>query len=104
MRHRIHRRIPRHKPSLIQRDRRKVEDRREHGLHDRDDETAVDDELRELGRAAVRVASVPKQEFGEVAELDDGKVGGERGLFAFFAYDADAWSKCQGVRRCVRLA
>ena len=73
-------------------------------MHDRDDETAVDDELCELGRAAVRVASVPKQEFGEVAELDDGKVGGERGLFAFFAYDADAWSKCQGVRRCVRLA
>ena len=58
----------------------------------------MNNELRELRAAAVRVAAVPEQELREEAELRDGKVGGERGLFAFLAYDADAWSKCQDVR------
>lgn len=88
-RHRIDRRIPNHEPPLVERDRRKVKDGREHGLHHRDDQAAVDDELGEFGGAAVRVAAVPHEEFGEVAELGDGEVGGEGGLFAFFAHDSD---------------
>jgi hypothetical protein len=33
---------------------------------------------------------VPQQQFGQVRELVDAKVGSERGLFAFFAYYSDA--------------
>ena len=50
----------------------------------------MDDELRQLGRAPVRIASVPEKELCQVAELRHGKVGRERGLLAFFSDDADA--------------
>lgn len=49
----------------------------------------MDDELRELGGSLVAVATVPNEEFYQVAELFDGEVGGERGLTAFFSDDAD---------------
>ena len=62
----------------------------EDGLRDGDDEAAVDDELAEFGAAFVRVAAVPDEQFGQVVELGDAEVGGERGLSAFFADDADA--------------
>lgn len=60
-----------------------------HGLADGDDQAAVDDELGQLGAALVRVAPVPDEEFGQVVELRDAEVGGERGLAAFFSDDAD---------------
>ena len=50
----------------------------------------MDDKLRELGTPLVRVAPVPDQELGEVAELIDGEIGGERGLTTLLADDADA--------------
>jgi len=50
----------------------------------------VDDELGELGAALVRVAAVPDEELGEVAELVDREVGRERRLATFLADDADA--------------
>ncbi len=50
----------------------------------------MDDELRQLCRAPVRVAAVPQEELREVAELRHGKVRCERGLLAFFADDTDA--------------
>jgi len=37
----------------------------------------MDNELSELGRAPVRVSAVPHQEFGQMAELYDGKISGE---------------------------
>ena len=89
-RHGVHRRVPRHEPALVQADGREVEDRGEHGLHDGNDQPAVDDELRELGRAAVRVAAVPEEELREEAELRDGEVGGEGRLFALLADDTNA--------------
>ena len=58
-------------------------------MHHRDDQTTVDDELGEFGRTTVRVAAVPHEEFGEMAELSDGEVSGERGLFSFLAYNSD---------------
>lgn len=60
-------------------------------MHYRDDQTSVDDELREFGGTTVRVAPVPHKEFGEMAELSDGEVGCEGGLFSFLADDSDAW-------------
>ena len=50
--------------------------KKKHGMHDRDDQLAVDDiddKPRQLGRAPVRVSPVPHQ----VAELRHGKVGCE---------------------------
>lgn len=47
-------------------------------------------ELGQLRRALVRVATVPQQELGEKAELVDGKVGSQRGLFALLADDPDS--------------
>jgi len=61
------------------------------GLTDGDDEAAVDDELGEFGGPLVRVAAMPDKEFDQVAELLNAEVGGERGLAAFFADDADAY-------------
>ena len=57
----------------------------------------MDDKLRELGTPLVRVAPVPDQELGEVAELVDGEIGGERGLTSLLADDADTWER--GVSR-----
>lgn len=59
-------------------------------LDDRDDETAMDDKLRELGTPLVRVAPVPDQQLREIAELVDREIGGERGLTTLLADDADA--------------
>ena len=50
----------------------------------------MDDELGELGAALVRVAAVPDEQFGQVVEMRDAEVGGEGGLAALFADDADA--------------
>ena len=62
----------------------------EDGLTDGDDEAAMHDELCELGRPLVAVAAVPDEQFGEVGELCDGEVGGERGLTTLFADDAES--------------
>ena len=69
--HRVCRRVPNHQPPLVDRDWRKVKHGRKDGLDDRDDQAAVDDKLRELGRPLVRVATVPHEQFGQVAELVD---------------------------------
>ena len=50
----------------------------------------MNDELSEFGGAPVGVAAVPKEELREVAELRDGEIGGEGGLFAFLSYNTDA--------------
>ena len=50
----------------------------------------MDDELRQLRGAAVRVAAVPQEQLGEEAELRDREVRSERGLLSFFPDDADA--------------
>ncbi len=50
----------------------------------------MDDELCQFGRASVRVASVPEEQLGQMAELGHGKVGGERGLLPFLTDDTDA--------------
>ena len=50
----------------------------------------MDDKLRQLGRASVRVASVPEEELRKVTELRHGKVCRERGLLAFLTDDTDA--------------
>ena len=59
----------------------------------------MDDELRKLGRAAVRVAAVPKQKLGEEAELRHGEVGGERCLLALLPDDTDT---CGTKSACMR--
>lgn len=51
----------------------------------------MDDELRQLGGALVRVSTVPEEELGEVRKLVDGEVGRQGGLLAFLANDADAY-------------
>jgi hypothetical protein len=51
----------------------------------------VNDKLRKLGRAPVRVAAMPKEELSEVAELRYGKIGRKRSLFAFFANDTNTY-------------
>lgn len=51
----------------------------------------MNDELREFGGTPVGVAAVPEEELCEVGELGEGEVGGEGGLFAFFADEAYAW-------------
>ena len=51
----------------------------------------MDDKLGEFGRTAVRVATVPHEELGEMAELSDGEVSRERGLFPFLAHNSDAY-------------
>lgn len=58
----------------------------------------MDDELREFRRAAVRVAAVPEEELGQVAELVHGEVGGERRLFAFLSDDTDTYMNRQSLR------
>lgn len=51
----------------------------------------MDDKLRELGRALVRVATVPDQKLGDERELGDRKIGCERSLFALLSDDAESW-------------
>jgi len=51
----------------------------------------VDDELGKLRRTAVRITSVPHEEFGEVTELGDREVGSERCLLPFFSNDPDTY-------------
>lgn len=58
----------------------------------------MDDKLRELGRASVRVAAVPEQELGEVAELRHGEVSCKRGLFALLSNNADTWGRGMSMR------
>jgi hypothetical protein len=94
-RHSVYRGVANHEPTLVQRDRRKIEDRGEDGLHDGNDEPAVDDELRQFSRASVRVAPVPEKQLCQVAELRHGKVGCEGRLLALFPDDADT---CSGAR------
>jgi len=48
----------------------------------------VNNKLRQLGRAPVRVAAVPEKKFGQVAELRHGKIRREGGLLALFSDDA----------------
>jgi len=60
-------------------------------LYDRDDQPSVDDELSQFGRTPVRVPTVPHEQFGQMTELDDGEVRGERSLFALFPDDTDTY-------------
>ena len=60
------------------------------GLADGYEQAAVDDKLGELGRALVAVAAVPDEQLGEMVEVRDGEVSGERGLPPLFADDANA--------------
>ena len=60
-----------------------------HGLADGDDEPAVDDKLRELRTTFIRVAAVPNKELGQMVELGDAKVCGQRRLATFLADNAD---------------
>ena len=89
-RHRVQRRVADQQPVAEEGVRLEVGGDAEDGLADADDEAAVDDELGELGAAGVGVAAVPDEEFGQVVEGGQGEVGGEGGLPAFFAEDADA--------------
>lgn len=59
-------------------------------MHDRNDETSVNDELGENGGGFVRLATVPENQFFQVAELVDRKVGSKSCLHAFFTNDTDA--------------
>jgi hypothetical protein len=95
--HSVYRGVADHEPTLVQRDRCKIEDRGEDSLHDGDYEPAVDDKLRQFSRASVRVASMPEKQFCQVAELRHGKVGCKGRLLALFADDADT---CSGECEC----
>lgn len=55
----------------------------------------MEDKLTERGRSAIAKPAVPENQFLEVAELGEGKVGGERRLEAFLALDADAHVRFQ---------
>ena len=58
--------------------RRFVRDEKEgRTLDDGDDQSTMNDELGELGRSLVRVATVPDEKFRQEAELGDGEVGCE---------------------------
>ena len=52
----------------------------------------MNDKLRELRRALIRIAAVPDEQFGQVAELVNREVGRERRLASFLADDSDACS------------
>jgi len=58
----------------------------------------MDDELGELCGTPIGIATVPREEFCEVAELRDGEVCGQRGLLALFANNADTWDHGSGLR------
>jgi hypothetical protein len=88
--HRVDSAVPDEQPVLVQRVGLVGRGDAVDGLADGDDEAAVDDELAQLRAPFVAVAAVPHEQFDEVAELLDAEVGGERGLAAFFANDADA--------------
>lgn len=76
--------------AVVQRDGRKVKERREDRLDDGDDQPAVDHKLRERRRAHVAVAAVPQHQPPQVRELLQRKVGGERRLPPLAPLDADA--------------
>lgn len=61
-----------------------------HGLAGADDETTVHDELGEFGGSFVGVAAVPDEEFGEMVELCDAKVGCQGGLTTLLTDNADS--------------
>lgn len=67
----------------------------ENSLYDGDNEASMYDKLAQFGRTLVGVTAVPKQQFGEIRELVDGEVGGQRGLLAFLAYNSDTWVTSQ---------
>ena len=50
-----------HQPALVKGDWREVEDGGEHGLHNRNDESTMYDELSKLGGVSVRISAVPKK-------------------------------------------
>jgi len=50
----------------------------------------MNNELSKFGRSPIRVATVPKQELGQIRKLGDGKIGSERRLLSFFANNANA--------------
>ena len=52
--------------------------------------------LGRFGRTPVRVSTVPHEEFAQMAELDDGKVRGERSLFALPPDDTNAYASLSG--------
>lgn len=88
--HRVQRRVADEQPVAVQRVRLEVCGDAVDGLADADDEAAVHDELGELRGPLVAVAAVPDEELGQVVEGGDAEVGGEGGLAAFLADDADA--------------
>ena len=58
-------------------------------MHHGDDQATMDDELRELRGAAIRVTTMPKEELRQVAELRDGEIRSKRGLLALLPNNAD---------------
>ncbi len=88
--HGVHGGVAHEQPVAVQRVRLEVRGDAVDGLADADDEAAVHDELGELRRPLVAVAAVPDEELRQVVEGGDAEVGGEGGLAAFLADDADA--------------
>ena len=80
--------------AVVQRDGRKVKERREDRLDDGDDQPVVDHKLRERRRAHVAVAAVPEHQPPQVRELLQRKVGGERRLPPLAPLDADGLPTC----------
>ena len=65
------------------------EDGAENSLNNGNDQTSVNDKLAQFGRTLIRVATMPQQELGEIAELVDGEIRGEGSLFAFFTNNSN---------------
>jgi len=84
---RISRRVTQHQHAVVDRNSDEVENEGEDGLDHRDNETAMDDELGENGRALVRQATVPQDKPAKLLEFIDGEVRGERCLHALFTDD-----------------
>ena len=57
-------------------------------MDDGDDESSMDNELRQLRRTLVRVSAVPNEQLRKVAELGDREIGSERRLPSLLSDDA----------------
>ena len=69
-----------------------------HGLAHRDNQAAVDHELREFGASFVAVSPMPDEELGQVTELLNGEVSRETSLSSLFANDTNAHVGCLNHR------
>lgn len=68
----------------VQSNRLKLAGNAEHRLADTDDETTMDDELRQLCASLVAVPSMPYKQLREIAELLNREVRRKAGLSTFF--------------------